>query len=50
MQNAKLPDYAVLDMRVPFKERIPKGVVHAGFFNERWELTESDGENLSKRH
>jgi hypothetical protein len=38
MQNSKLPDYAVLDMRVPIIERIPKGVVHAGFFGERWEL------------
>jgi len=45
MQNAKLPDYAVLDMRVPIKERIPKGVVHSGFFSERWELTESDGKD-----
>ena len=43
MQNAKLPDYAVLDMRVPIAERIPKGVAHAGFFGERWELTESEG-------
>ena len=45
MQNAKLPDYAVLDMRVPIKERIPKGVVHSGFFSERWELTESGGKD-----
>jgi len=43
MQNAKLPDYAVLDMRVPIAERIPKGVAHAGFFGERWELTEKEG-------
>ena len=45
MQNAKLPDYAVLDMRVPIAERIPKGVAHAGFFGERWELTDSEGKN-----
>ena len=45
MQNAKLPDYAVLDMRVPIAERIPKGVVHAGFFGERWELTDSEGKD-----
>ena len=45
MQNAKLPDYAVLDMRVPIKERISKGVAHAGFFGERWELTESEGKD-----
>jgi pimeloyl-ACP methyl ester carboxylesterase len=43
MQNAKLPDYAVLDMRVPIAERIPKGVAHAGFFGEQWELTETEG-------
>jgi hypothetical protein len=43
MQNAKLPDYAVLDMRVPIAERIPKGVAHAGFFGENWQLTESEG-------
>jgi hypothetical protein len=45
MQNAKLPDYAVLDMRVPITERIPKGVAHAGFFGERWELTETEGKD-----
>ena len=43
MQNAKLPDYAVLDMRVPIAERIPKGVAHAGFFGENWKLTETEG-------
>jgi hypothetical protein len=43
MQNAKLPDYAVLDMRVPIAERIPKGVSHAGFFGENWQLTETEG-------
>ena len=43
MQNAKLPDYAVLDMRVPITDRIPKGVAHAGFFGENWQLTESEG-------
>ena len=45
MQNAKLPDYAVLDMRVPIAERIPKGIARAGFFGERWELTESEGKD-----
>ena len=43
MQNAKLPDYAVLDMRVPITERIPKGVAHAAFFGENWQLTETEG-------
>ncbi|MBC8325724.1 MAG: prolyl oligopeptidase family serine peptidase [Verrucomicrobia subdivision 3 bacterium] len=45
MQNAKLPDYAVLDMRVPIAKRIPKGIAHAGFFGERWELTRSEGKD-----
>ena len=45
MQNAKLPDYAVLDMRVPITHRIPYGVAHAGFFGENWELTESEGQD-----
>jgi hypothetical protein len=45
MQNAKLPDYAVLDMSVPITERIPKGVAHAGFFGERWELTKTEGKD-----
>ena len=45
MQIAKLPDYAVLDMSVPITERIPKGVAHAGFFGERWELTETEGKD-----
>ena len=45
MQNAKLPDYAVLDMSVPITERFPKGVAHAGFFGERWELTETEGKD-----
>jgi hypothetical protein len=43
MQNAKLPDYAVLDIRVPIAERISKGVAHAGFFGENWQLTETEG-------
>ena len=45
MQNAKLPDYAMLDMNVPITERIPKGVAHAGFFGEHWELTETEGKD-----
>lgn len=45
MQNAKLPDYAVLDLSVPIAERIPKGVAHAGFFGENWELTDAEGKD-----
>ena len=36
-QTPKLPDYAVLDQRVPIARRYPGGVVMAGFFDERWE-------------
>jgi pimeloyl-ACP methyl ester carboxylesterase len=38
-QVPKLPDYAVVDINVPVSSRAPGGIVTAGFFNERWELT-----------
>jgi len=38
-QVPKLPDFAVVDVSVPVSSRAPGGVVTAGFFNERWELT-----------
>jgi pimeloyl-ACP methyl ester carboxylesterase len=38
-QVPKLPDYAVVDVNVPASSRAPGGIVTAGFFNERWELT-----------
>jgi len=37
-QVPKLPDYAVVDTRVPASARAPGGIVTAGFFGERWEL------------
>lgn len=40
LQTPKLPDWAVIDMSVPWMERVGgKGVADAGFFGERWELT-----------
>jgi hypothetical protein len=39
-QNAKLPDWAILDTRVPSTTRLPAGVAAAGFFGESWEVTE----------
>lgn len=36
-QVPKLPDYAVLNIRVPMSSRQPGQVVTAGFFDERWE-------------
>jgi hypothetical protein len=38
-QTPKLPDYAIIDVRVPVSSRAPGKVVEAGFFGERWELT-----------
>jgi hypothetical protein len=39
-QIPKLPDYAVLDLRTPPGPRWPGAVAAAGFFDERWRLTE----------
>ena len=36
-QTPKLPDYAVVDVRVPTTARAPGGIVDAGFFGEKWE-------------
>ncbi len=39
LQTPKLPDWAILDLRVPLSERIGgKGVIAAQFFGESWEL------------
>jgi hypothetical protein len=38
-QTPKLPDWAVIDVNVPASSRAPGGVVEAGFFGEKWELT-----------
>lgn len=38
-QTPKLPDYAVVDINVPVSSRWPGGIVTAGFFGEKWELT-----------
>ncbi len=43
-QVPKLPDYAVVDIRVPVSSRAPGGIVTAGFFGERWELLDHAGE------
>jgi hypothetical protein len=37
-QVPKLPDFAVLDTRVPRTLRLPAGVATAGFFDEQWKL------------
>ena len=38
-QTPKLPDYAVVDVDVPVSSRTPGGIVDAGFFGEKWEVT-----------
>ena len=43
-QTSKLPDYAVIDIDVPVSSRTPGDVVKAGFFDERWELQDNDGQ------
>jgi len=36
LQTAKLPDWAIIDLRTPPDPRWPGKVVEAGFFNETW--------------
>ncbi|HIG31439.1 MAG TPA: hypothetical protein EYQ50_27975 [Verrucomicrobiales bacterium] len=40
-QTPKLPDFGVVRIHVPRERRYPDGVVHAGFFNEFWQLEEN---------
>lgn len=47
-QVPKLPDYAVIDVAVPPSSRVPGGVVNAGFFGERWELTANEKKAATK--
>ncbi|GIX03144.1 MAG: hypothetical protein KatS3mg113_0150 [Planctomycetaceae bacterium] len=37
-QTPKLPDWALVDVRVPPNSRSPGGIVQAGFFDEQWRL------------
>ena len=39
-QVPKLPDWAVVEVKVPVSSRSPGGIAAAGFFGERWELKE----------
>jgi hypothetical protein len=38
LQNPKLPDWAVIDIRQPPNEVTPGKVVAADFFDEQWQL------------
>jgi pimeloyl-ACP methyl ester carboxylesterase len=38
-QVPKLPDFAILDVNLPATSRAPGGIITAGFFDERWELS-----------
>ncbi len=40
-QTPKLPDYAVVDIGVLVSSRRPGGIVDAGFFGEKWEVSHS---------
>jgi hypothetical protein len=40
-QVPKLPDYAIVNVRVPATSRTPGEIAAAGFFNEDWEWTAS---------
>ena len=40
--TAKLPDWAVIDVREEATEKYPGKVVDAGFFNENWEFNKGD--------
>jgi hypothetical protein len=37
-QVPKLPDFAVIDVKVPPTSQAPGGIVAAGFFDEHWQL------------
>jgi pimeloyl-ACP methyl ester carboxylesterase len=39
-QTPKLPDWAVIDTAIAPSSRAPGGIANAGFFGEKWELTE----------
>ena len=39
-QVPKLPDFAIVDVSKPATSRAPGGIATAGFFDERWELTD----------
>lgn len=40
-QGPKLPDWAIIDTRIPASTRSPGGISAAGFFGERWEVSSS---------
>jgi hypothetical protein len=46
-QHAKLPDWAVIDVRVAPNARWPGKVVEADFFNETWQLRPSRKQQVS---
>jgi hypothetical protein len=36
LQNPKLPDWAIIDIRTPSSDTAPGRIANAGFFNEFW--------------
>ena len=43
LEDARTPDYAVVDITTPPNARFPGKIVQAGFFGEKWELLPDDG-------
>jgi len=41
LQNPKLPDWAVIDIRIPSSDTAPGRIVDAGFFDEFWRMRPS---------
>lgn len=39
-QVPKLPDFAIVDVNTPVSSRWPGAIVHAGFFDEQWQVAE----------
>ncbi len=39
-QVPKVPDWAIVDTTTPADDRYPGKIVTAGFFGEKWEMTE----------
>ncbi|MCA9077304.1 MAG: hypothetical protein KDA93_19920 [Planctomycetaceae bacterium] len=48
-QTPKLPDWAVVDLRVPSDSRWPGKIVDADFFNEKWELQPPHDERVKAK-
>ncbi|MEZ6050528.1 MAG: hypothetical protein R3C02_03935 [Planctomycetaceae bacterium] len=48
-QTPKLPDWAIVDLRVPPDSRWPGKIIDADFFDEKWELQTPHFERVSAK-